>query len=315
MTQAAAHPAPFSREFLHPRYWPTWLGLGLLRLLSALPFRFGAAACAGLGYVLGQLARRRRHIVRVNLQLCLPDLSKAQVEALVNAHFLALGRGLFEAAFTWFASNARVQRIGELRGLEHLDRVQLTGQGALLLTGHFTHLELGARILGMERSFHAMYRPANNALVDHWVRRWRGLRAGLPALPKDDLKRLVRSLRAGAAVWYAPDQVLRRANAVFLPMFGMPTLTVTATSRLAEMGRARVVPFFTRRENGRYIVELQPALVDFPSGDEQADSRRVLALIEQAAGRSLPEYFWAHRRFKERPPGMPDPYAQPAKNR
>jgi Kdo2-lipid IVA lauroyltransferase/acyltransferase len=156
-----------------------------------------------------------------------------------------------------------------------------------------------------------MYRPANNALVDYWVTRWRSLRSGREALPKDDLKKLVRVLRKGEAVWYAPDQTLRQPNAVFLPMFGMPTLSITATSRLAEMGRARVVPFFTRIEGGRYIVEIQPALEGFPSADERADTLRVLALIEAAARRSLAEYFWIHRRFKERPEGTPDPYQAP----
>lgn len=299
-----------SAELRHPRYWPTWLGLAVLWLFSLLPVRIGGGMLAGLGYLLGRIALSRRRIVRVNLRLCLPEQTPQQIESLVDAHFLAVGRGLFEAAFTWFASDRRVLEVSEVRGLEHLDAARKDGNGALLLTGHFTNLELGARILGMQRPFHAMYRPANNKLVDHWVRRWRGLRSGLPALPKDDLKKLVRVLRAGECVWYAPDQTLRQANAIFLPMFGMPTLTITATSRLAQMGRARVVPFFTRREDGRYIVEVQPALEAFPSEDERADTLRVLGLIEAAARRSLPEYFWIHRRFKQRPEGMPDPYVR-----
>jgi Kdo2-lipid IVA lauroyltransferase/acyltransferase len=296
-------------HLFHPRYWPTWLGLGSLRLLSLLPYRAGRDFFSALGGLAGRLARRRRHIVRVNLRLCLPELTPGQVETQVDAHFRALGRGLFETALAWFASDALIRRIAEVHGLEHLDAARSGGQGVLLLTGHFTHLELAARVLGIERPFHAMYRPANNALVDYWVTRWRTLRAGRQALPKDDLKRLVRVLRKGEAVWYAPDQTLRQPNAVFLPMFGVPTLSITATTRLAEMGRERVVPFFARIVDGRYRIELQPALENFPGGDERADTVRVLGLIEQAARRSLPEYFWIHRRFKERPAGMADPYA------
>lgn len=301
-------PRALSRHLLHPRYWPTWLGLGLLWLFSALPYRAGASFFSGLGSVLGRVVGSRRRVVRTNLRLCLPQRTPAEIEALVDAHFRALGRGIFEVAFCWFASDARVLRVSELRGVEHLDAARRDGQGVLLLTGHFTTLELGARILGMQRPFHAMYRPANNGLVDYWMRHWRSVRSGREALPKDDLKRLVRVLRQGEAVWYAPDQTLRQPNAVFLPMFGVPTLSITATSRLAEMGRARVVPFFTRLEGGRYVVEVLPALEDFPGPDAEADTLRVLGVIEAAAHRALPEYFWIHRRFKERPNGMEDPY-------
>ena len=302
-------PARLPHKLLLPQFWPTWLGLGLLWLLGQLPYQTGVALGESVGALACKIAARRRHIVRVNLRRCLPEHSAAQIEDLVEAHFRALGRALYESALAWFGSDEQLRGLGEVRGLVHLDAVQKTGQGALLLTGHFTHLEIGARLLGIHRPFHAMYRPANNAVVDWCVARWREQRSGRPSLPKDDLKRLVRGLRAGGAVWYAPDQVLRQPNAVFLPMFGQPTLALTATSRLAEMGRARVVPFFTRRERGRYIVEIQPALEAFPTADDRADAARVLGLIEGAARRSLPEYFWIHRRFKERPPEMPDPYA------
>jgi KDO2-lipid IV(A) lauroyltransferase len=305
MTNAAALP----RAFLHPRYWATWLGIGLLRLVTYLPLAFNRRVGAALGALLGRLMSSRRRVVRVNLRLCFPQLSDAERERLLRAHFRAVGAGVFEAAFAWFASDARVRRCAEIRGLEHLDAVLDAGQGALLLTGHFTTLELGARILATARPFHAMYRPINNRLIDHYMRRWRGERSGLPALPKDDLKKLVKALRAGRPIWYAPDQTLGRQTGVFLPMFGVPTFTITATSRLAEMGRARVVPFFTRKEKGRYIVECLPALEGFPSGDDVADTLRIHQLIETAVQQALPDYFWLHRRFKQRPPGMPDPYA------
>lgn len=305
MTNAAALP----RAFLHPRYWGTWLGIGLLRLITLLPLSFNRWVGAGLGSLLGRFMAGRRRVARVNLRLCFPHFSDDQREQVLRAHFRALGAGVFEAAFAWFASDARVRRCAEIRGLEHLDAVLDAGQGALLLTGHFTTLELGARILATARPFHAMYRPINNPLIDHYMRRWRAERSGLPALPKDDLKKLVKALRAGRPIWYAPDQTLGRQTGVFLPMFGVPTFTITATSRLAEMGRARVVPFFTRKEKGRYIVECLPALEGFPSGDDTADTLRIHQLIEAAVQQALPDYFWLHRRFKERPPGMPDPYA------
>lgn len=302
---------PFQAQFLLPRYWPTWLGILLVRVISLLPLPVLIAVGEGLGTLLGKLLKSRRRVVRTNLRLCLPELDEAAREKLADAHFAALGAGLFEAGLAWFASDRRMARITEVRGIEHLDAALADGRGVLLLTGHFTTLELGASCVGRLRHFHAMYRPINNRLLDYFIHRWRGRRAGLPALPKDDLKKLVRALREGRIIWYAPDQTLGHQSGAFLPLFGMPTFTITATSRLAQMGRARVVSYFPRRENGRYILEFGPALENFPSGDDVADAARVNQVIEAGARKALAQYFWIHRRFKQLPPGEPDPYRTP----
>lgn len=303
------HERPFRAAYLLPTYWPTWLGLFLLRACTWLPLAWTRAVGRGLGRLIGRVAVGRRRVVEVNLALCLPELSAETRKALVGAHFAAIGAGLFETAFAWFASDRRIRALGTVEGLEHLDAVQSRGEGALLLTGHFTTLELGARLLAVERPFHAMYRHVNNPLIDDFMYRSRLHRCRLAPLPKQDLKALVRALRRGQAIWYAPDQTLGHQTGLFLPMFGQPSYTITATARLAQMGRARVVPFFTELEGGRYRVRFQPALADFPSGDEATDAGRINAVIEAAARRSLAEYFWVHRRFKARPEGMPDPYA------
>lgn len=310
MSRSSAAPR-FSFRFLGPRYWPTWLALGIVRLLCLLPLGWLLTAGESLGRSFGRLVKSRRHIVATNLRLCFPELDAAAREYLIDAHFAALGAGIFETAAAWFASDRKFRDIGEVVGLEHLRAAQADGSGVLLLTGHFTTLEIAARFLGVNGvRFHAMYRPLDNPLFDYWMHGWRELRSGLPALPKDELRSLVRALRKGGAIWYGPDQTLEVPNAVFVPFFGVPTLTLTATSRLAEMGRARVVPFFPQRIGRRYRIVVGPALDAFPSGDDTADARRINALIEDAVKRCPEQYFWIHRRFKYQPPGMPDVYAR-----
>jgi len=299
---------PFQAKFLGPRYWPVWLGFGLLRLLCLLPVPVLIVLGEGLGWLVGRALQKRRYVVRVNLRLCFPALEGAALEREVDAHFKALGAGLFEACLAWWASDARLRKYSEVVGLEHLDAAMANGTGALLLTGHFTTLELGARLVAMERPFHPMYRPLNNGLVDFLMHRWRGSRAGVPALPREDLRALVKALRQGRGIWYAPDQTLDFRNSVFVPFFGVPALTITATSRLAQMGRARVVPYFPAREGGRYRITFLPALENFPGTDPAADAARINQVIEQGIRRAPAQYFWVHRRFKWRPPGEKDVY-------
>ena len=301
---------PFQAAFFHPRYWPTWLGLGLLWLLCWLPIPLLLNFGKGLGWLAGRALRKRRHVTRVNLQLCFPELDDPARERLVDQHFMALGAGAFEAGLAWFAPDWRLRHRGEVVGLEHLDAAMKDGHGVLLLTGHFTTMEMGARYLCLAgRPFHAMYRPIDNPLIDYFMHRWREQRSGLPALPKDDLKKLVRALRNGHCIWYGPDQSLEVRNAVHVPFFGVPTLTLTATSKLAALGRAKVVPYFPARIGGRYRVTFLPALENFPSADEVADAAKINRMLEACIRNTPAQYFWSHRRFKHPPPGVPDPYA------
>lgn len=303
-----AAPALHTRHF-HPRWWPTWIGIGLFWLLSWLPVSLLLTFGSGLGWLAGRVLGGRRRVVRVNLELCFPEWSSAAREPMIDAHFRALGAGVFEAALAWFASDRRLAARGEVIGLEHLDAARADGSGVLLLTGHFTTLELGARLVAMAgQRFHALYRPYNNAVLDYFMHRWREARSGLPALPRDDLRGLVRALRQGHAIWYAPDQTLDRRISVYAPFFGVPVGTVTATARLAQMGRAKVVPYFPQRIGGRYCVRFLPALEGFPSGDELADAARINRTIEEGVRLAPTQYFWVHRRFKRLPPGIADPY-------
>lgn len=263
-----------------------------------------------LGRGVGRILKRRRHITRVNLQLCYPELDAATREKLVDDHFAALGAGVFETGYAAFASDARLSKCGDIIGVEHLDAAMKDGCGVLLLTGHFTTLEMGARFLCINnRPFHAMYRPLNDELLDYFMRRWREGRSSLPALPKSDLKKLIRTLREGRCIWYGPDQSLDKEGAVHVPFFGVPALTLTATSRLARMGRAKVVPYFPALVNGRYRVTFMPALENFPGPCEVADAALINTILESGIRLSPAQYFWSHRRFKHTLPGSPNPYS------
>lgn len=285
--------------------------MGVLWLLCLLPLPILIGFGESLGWLAGRLMPRRRHITRVNLRLCFPTQSAAECERMIDAHFAALGAGVFETGLAAFASDRRLAKYGELVGVEHLDAAMQGGHGVLLLTGHFTTLNMGARYLCIaKRPFHAMYRPLNNQVWDYCMRKWWERRSLLPSLPKSELKALLRALKAGHCVWYGPDQSIDQRTAAHVPFFGVPTLTLTATSKLAQLGRAKVVPYFPSRINGRYRVTFFPALENFPGPCEIADTALINRKLEDGIRLAPAQYFWSHRRFKHPPDGMPDPYAR-----
>jgi KDO2-lipid IV(A) lauroyltransferase len=296
--------------FWQPRYWPIWLGVGLLRLLVLLPFRAQLVLGAGLGQLMHLLLRNRRRIAAINLRLCFPDLGEDERRRLLRRHFASLGIGIFDQGMAWWASDRRVKKLVRIDGIEHLSEALRGGRGAILLSGHFPATELTGRAVKLEvPELAALYRTTRNPLVDELLRR--GRRRTAAVIPKDNMRQLLRTLKQGSAVWYAPDQSYRRQYSVLLPFFGEPAMTNGALTHIARLSGAPVVPYFPRRlaDGSGYHATIMPALEGFPTGDLAADARRVSALFEERIRLAPDQYYWVHRRFKGRPEGYPDPYA------
>lgn len=291
-----------NKYYWQPRYWLIWLGLFILRGLIALPWRWQMNIGKGLGLIMFRLLKRRRRIACMNLALALPELSANERHALNRAHFIALGQSVLETPLSWWGSAQTLAGLRQIDGWEHLQAAKAEKRGIILLSAHFTSLELGGRLLAMDESLHVVYRPHQNPLLDDLVAQVREQRYG-KAISRDDIRSMVRSLKQGQLVWYAQDQNFGHKNSVFSPFFGVLAATNTSLSRLAKLGNALVVPFFTLRQADGYRLVFLPALADFPSGDQQADADRVNQLLEQQIRQTLPQYLWTHRRFKDCPEG------------
>lgn len=299
----------FRIYFLHPRFWPLWLGMGLLWLVVQLPYRWLLVLGRGLGGVMYHLAGSRRRIAARNLELCFPELSVGERQRLLRENFASTGMTFFEMAISWWWPVERLKRLGTVEGLEHLRQAEADGQGVILMALHFTTLEMGGALLCMQQDMYGMYRAHKNPLFDFIQRHGREQRL-LGAIERDDVRGMLKVLRAGGVVWYAPDQDYGAQRSLFVPLFGVQAATVTATSKFARLGRARVVPFTQTRlaDGSGYKVTVHPALADFPGESEEADCLRINQWIEQAIRQQPEQYLWAHRRFKTRPAGEPKLY-------
>lgn len=301
----------FRASFVHPRFWPLWLGLGLLWLVVQLPYRVLLQLGRVLGGLMYRFARSRRHIVQRNLELCFPELTVRERERLLRENFASTGIAFFEMAMSWWWPRARLQRLAHVQGLEHLQQAQAEGQGVILMALHFTTLEIGAALLGQHHTIDGMYREHKNPVFDFVQRRGRERHnEDATAIEREDVRAMLKVLRAGRAIWYAPDQDYGRKQSIFVPLFGIPAATVTATTKFARLGRARVLPYTQERlaDGSGYRLLIHPPLADFPGASEEADCRRINAWIEQAVSRLPEQYLWAHRRFKTRPEGEPKLY-------
>jgi KDO2-lipid IV(A) lauroyltransferase len=311
-TSSAAHGANTSPgstplyRFLGPRYWAVWIGLAVVRLANFLPLRVQLAIGRALGRLAYVFSRRDRRITNINLALCLPELDEPTRRRLAREHFESLGCAVLETGLVWWASNARLRRYIRFEGLEHLETALAQGRGALMLSAHFTTLEMGARALTLLGPTSIMYLTPSNALIAELARRGRG-RHTVQAISSDQIRDLLQNLKNNLPVWYAPDQRFTDKNSALVPFFGHLAASNVATSRLAKISGAPVLPYlpYRREDNRGYVVQIFPPFDDFPSGDPVADTRRFHELIEAHVRRHPAQYLWAYKRFKR--PGF-DPY-------
>lgn len=300
----------FRASFLHPRYWLTWFGLGVLFLLVQLPYPVLNRLGIWLGRTSIRFLKRRVSITRRNLQLCFPDLPSDQVEARIVSNFESLGMGLLETGMAWFWSDARVKRWFDVSGLHNLKKAQENKKGVLVIGVHFMSLELGGRAMGLCQPMMAMYRPHNNKAME-FVQTWGRMRSNKAMLDRKDLRGMVHALKKGEAVWFAPDQDYGPRGSVFAPLFAVDqAATTSGTFMLARLAKpALVTVVLVRKALGKgYELVIQPELQDYPIDDEMEAAAYMNRVIEKEIMRAPDQYLWLHRRFKTRPAGTPSLY-------
>ncbi|QQG27902.1 kdo(2)-lipid IV(A) palmitoleoyltransferase [Pectobacterium carotovorum] len=301
----------FTRALLHPRYWATWFGLGLLFLLVQLPYPLLMKIGSSAGRLSRIFLKRRVSIARRNLELCFPTISNDEREAMIDSNFASLGMALVETGMAWFWSDRRVRHWFDVSGLEHLQHATAKGQGVMVIGIHFMSLELGGRAMGLCQPMMAMYRPHNNKAME-MVQTWGRSRSNKAMIDRKDLRGMVQALKRGEAVWFAPDQDYGPKGSVFAPFFAVKKAATTSgtftITRLAKPAMMTTV-LIRKPDASGYQLVIQPELQDYPYHDEQAAACYMNKVIEKEIMRAPEQYLWLHRRFKTRPVGEVSLYA------
>lgn len=295
----------FRAEFLLPKYWLLWVWFAFLWLLTRLPYPLIKATGRSLGVLLYYVVASRRRITLRNLQLCMPEKTLLERQAIAREVFAGAGMTLFESGLVWWARKSRFNRFFRFEGKEILD--QLEGRPVLFFGLHNSCLEMGYAYLSDRRATNVLFRVNDNPLWEYMATRSRQ-RYGARLIPRKQVKEFLSFIEQGQAGLMAADQDLGAKRSMFVSFFGVTAATVASAHYFSKQTQAAVVFAECFRE-GRsgYVVKLH-LLENYPGNDAVADTQRMNDVIAESIAKRPGQYLWTHKRFKTRPDGEPSIY-------
>ncbi len=290
------------------------MGIGLLWLVSRLPYALQLKIGTSLGLLLFHVAKRRRQIAEINLRLCFPELNNHEIQQLLRKTFISHGIGFIEIGLAWWHKPDDFRHLIKLEGLEYFEAARKQNKGVILLGAHFTTLDLAGSLLRLFIDVDPMYRKAKNPVFEKFMKKGREKRFN-HLIERSDIRSVLKTLKSGRTIWYAPDQDYGAKVSVFAPFFGIQAASIKATSRFAKMNDSPLIMFSHYRnvDGSGYTLRLSPILEGYPTGDELADATFINKILEDAIRAQPDQYMWMHKRFKTRMDNAPGLY--PARTR
>lgn len=283
----------------------------LLKLLALLPYRFLVAIGYGLGFITARIPGDRNRVVKTNLRLCFPQLSSAEIDSLSKQHWRLLGRSLVEKSIIWCGSSKQLSNMIEVKSAVDLS----SKKPRILVNMHFTGIEGSIILSAISKEKHwprtsGFFQRMKNPFFNKKIVGWRNRFGGNSIDRQGNIKAIIREIRNGDFIIIAPDIDLGIKDSEFVPFFGIQTNTITTISRLAKITGAEVCLMTTtlKADESGYLCEIGKPLENFPGEDSKSDTARLNQYFEDEIRLRPAEYYWVHKRFKNRPDNGPSPY-------
>lgn len=297
----------FQKSFLCPKYWGIWLVVGFLWLLNLLPYKLKYRLGALLGRAFGRIAKKRTKTARDNLKLAFPEKPETEINQILKEHFESLGISLFESMIVWWGDHRRHHEhafekdLISYQGLENLAEAQAQDKGIVILVPHYTTTDIIGLFLSFKVSLNPVYRPHDNPLMDYLIIKGRTLTEGqnrMFPISKHNLKGMLKVLKNKENLGFLPDQRYRAKGHIEVPFFGVNAKSNPATSKLAKLTKAVVLPTVLKRNaDFTYQLTFLPPVENFPSGNDFEDTLRLHQIYEDQIRKNPAQYLWVHNRW------------------
>ncbi len=305
----------YGKPPLGPNTWLTWLAAGLLSLISFLPLFITRTMASGLSTLYTQkLGRNSRHVrtVHINLKACYPELDDAERDALAHRYFTTLMLTVLRMPQQWWRGEAYLRRNTVVYGLEAVRQAREQGEACVFLISHTVSLDAGMIKLSLDLPLVGFYKPFNNPVVDWLVLRARLRFGGKPFARGQGFRQIIRQMKQHEILCYLCDEDYGPEASVFAPFFGHEKATLKMLPKIVKHTQANVYPMATylNISTGLYEVHIQPAIENYPTGDDVRDAAALNDAIVASVRQDPSQYLWKLQLFRSCPHGKDSRYKQ-----
>lgn len=264
-----------------------------------------------LAWIAADVLKIRASVLTENLRLAFPEQSDLERKQLIRRmweHVFLLGYEILLTARKVHETNWR--DYVRLCGHEEPLRKLLEGRPLILVTGHFGNFEIGGYVVSLLGvPLCSIARPIDNPFLDRYLRRLRS-GAGQILIPKHGASDAVdHAARQGKTIAVLADQSAG-PKGCFVDFFGHKASTFKAVAVLCLLHQAPLAVCHARRTSELFRFNLRvtgffdPRVDQFPKHDVTAITQWFTSLLEAAIREAPQQYWWLHRRWKEKPPQM-----------
>ncbi|TXJ08572.1 MAG: lipid A biosynthesis acyltransferase [Acinetobacter sp.] len=244
---------------------------------------------------------------QINLSLAYPELSTPQLHQMAKHSVTKQCLAYAESVKSWaMPPQWSIQQIHTIHGLDIFTDALKNPNGLLMITPHLGTWEMMNAWVHQYGTSIIMYKPMKNKIINEFVRHARQrLNATLVPTDATGVKALFKNLKQGGFSIILPDHVPQPSGGVVVPFFGIPCLTSTLASKMAQKTQCRLLGMSClRREDGQgfdiYCDDLTDQNLYHP--DIEIATTALNQAIEQIINRSPTDYMWGYKRFK----GIPE---------
>ncbi len=297
----------FSFSYLAPKYWITWIFLGLSFIVAHLPFFITKFMGNMIGTFLYRFNNQKKKIIRINLSLTFKDISDSEIEEITKSFFKNLGHMYMGLPSLWWKSDIKIQKSIKKQNIKFIDDILSNNQSVILLAPHTLSLDYGGRALS-EYNLLSMYKPFKNSLLNWFIGKSRSKDTDKVIVyprNKSSIKKIIRKMKKPSVLYFLADEDISPEDSIFSKFFDTNKTSLKSVSKLAKITNAKVLPCTCHYDinSNLYSLHVMKEIENFPSGDIEQDCAKINSILENQILMDKAQYMWTLRIFKHREDG------------
>ena len=271
----------------------------LLIFFRIIGLKFSRIIASKLLSIFGPFFRSKK-VIEKNISFAFYKLDKESKEKIINNMWKSYGKILAEYVFIKYFRKIESEKFLEVKGQEILEKIKLSKDPVIFVSGHFDNFELMAMYIeksGVDLA--AIYRPLNNGFLNPLMENIRKKYICRKQIKKgiSGTKEILKHFRTGTSIALMIDQ--RVSQGIKSLLFKNEAFTTTIPAQFVKKFNCKVVPIYIeRKSNENFMLEImQP--INFDNGKTIENITLTLnQLLEKMIVRNPHQWIWSHNRWK-----------------